>query len=116
MNCRALYKMSGTEYTMVQMKRLLAYGFAAKSVRVERMQRKINEVECNGVFIEVRNEKSRLDGKTHFVGSSGRKRLSCKVHKSSRCITNKTCITCGNVGLCGPEAWVRWHSVFYYAL
>lgn len=112
MNCRALYKMAGVEYTMAQMKRILAYGLAARAVRAERLPPTVNVVQT-GELLNLESERvSRLDGKFHCwdIFEGGRRR--CQVHRSKRCLTKKYCSTCGQVPLCNAEAWRRYHTMY----
>lgn len=113
MNCRAIYKLLGVEYTMTCMKRILAYRLAAKAVRKEMFFHCDRSCKVGGVVVGVYGSKNHMNGKFHYVGVV-EKRKSCAVHVSVRCRTNKVCISCGDVPLCGPEAWSRYHCLNNY--
>lgn len=116
LNCRALYKSAGKEYSMVNMKRILAYGLAARCVRPNRVKLHKNETLFGEIPVDVQGPDERLNGKYHQPGVLGNKRKSCAVHKTVRCVTNKVCLTCGAVALCSPLSFYRYHNLINYKL
>lgn len=117
MNTRAILKLQGKEWQMVDLQRILAQGFAAMVVREERMTVKesdsINKPEVEllgGVQITVTGPSHRLDNSFHPWNSRGSVRRQCLVHNKKRCLTNKYCVKC-NAALCSGAAFTRYHTL-----
>lgn len=116
MNTRAICKTLGREYSMVDLKRILAHGLAKLAVRAEYCDDLPALYEQFGSKkIKISGAEGRLDGKLHFWNSSGKVRRKCRVHQSFRCETNKYCINC-QAYLCDGQAWAQWHTEEKYIL
>lgn len=111
MNVRALMKMVGVTFTMVDLKRLLAHGLASKSVRPKLMPKKIANKLANPTGNQ--ELRHRLDNQLH-LWDTGATRRRCKVHRR-RCETVKMCTTC-DAPLCNGAAWERYHTMEDYKI
>lgn len=107
-NVRAIYKILGKQYRMVDLKRLLACGLSILAIREERFKGKLEQAQVGGINIKIKGPDSRLDNEFHYTGTAD-SRLQCKVHRR-RCETKRRCLTC-NVPLCNDDAWARYHTL-----
>lgn len=85
LNTRAIYKTLGKEYTMVNLKRLLAYGLAIMSVRDDCIENIPMFQQFDDINIKVKGPESRLDNELHYCGTNPT-RIRCAVHVK-RCET-----------------------------
>lgn len=112
-NIRAIFKMLGKQFRMVDLKRLIACGLALHSVRDEIITDTQKCGTIGHIPFTVQGPDERLNNRFHYSGQY-QKCKQCRVHQQ-RCETKKCCLSC-DVPLCNDIAWARFHTLEEYKL
>lgn len=82
--------MLGKEYTMVDLKHLLAYSISLECMRDELLPDSANTLNLEGIRVEVKDKDSRLDNQFHFWGADTNRR-QCLVHLARHDCPGRKC-------------------------